>query len=399
MVIAIIAIFAYIIVQFYSVTHIKLETEKAEITTVYQSINTTAVVVRDEKVLDAPDGVVTVPCADDGDKVNAGGNVAMTFTSAEQAAGYSKYAEIQKKIAYYEGLATQTLGQTSSVESINSEVDSKLNDYIRALSDVNTEELQSVGESINDSLLRRQMIIGENVDLMKVIQGLNKELEKYSSTSTPSDYISTDTSGIFSGYVDGFENVIPYDKAEEADVTAIEKALEKTKKKKDVSKDKLGKLITSYVWYFECVLDADEVKPLSDGQRVTIALKNSDDTVINGEILSGAEPVPGQTKTALIIKCNVMSPKLTSLRREDIEIRIRSFEGFKIPASALHVSEEKKGVYALVSSQVMFRQTEVIYSEDDWVIVKFEPDNPDGVRIYDKIITQGKELWDGKVYT
>ncbi len=399
MVIAIIAIFAYIFVQFYSVTHIKLETEKAEITTVYQSINTTAVVVREEKALDTPDGVVTVPCVDDGDKVNAGGNVAMTFADTEQATGYSKYAEIQKEITYYEKLATQTLGQSSSVESINSEIDSKLNDYVRAIYNVNTDELRSESESINDSLLRRQMIIGEKVDLMKVIQGLNKELEKYSSTSTPSDYVNSDISGVFSSYVDGFENVIPYDKAEEADVATIEKALETTKKKKDVGKDKLGKLITSYVWYFECALDADEVKTLSDGQKVTIALKNSDDTVIKGEILSGAEPVPGQAKTALIIKCNVMSPKLTSLRREDIEIRIRSFEGFKIPASALHVNEDKKGVYALVSSQVMFRETEVIYSEDDWVIVKFEPDNPNGVRIYDKVITQGKELWDGKVYT
>ena len=399
MAVAIIAIFVYIFVQFYSVTHIKLETVEAEKSITFESVSATAVVVRDEHTLQSPEGVVTVPCVGDGDKVNAGGNVAMTFSDTKKATDYSKYAEIQKEIAYYEKLETQTIAQTSSVESINSEVESKLNSYIRAMNNNDINALQETGNSINDSLLRRQMLIGEDVDLMKIIQSLNKELEKYSASSTPNDYVSSETSGGFSSYTDGYENVIPYDKAAEATVSDIEKALEDTSKKKESEKNSLGKLITSYVWYFECVLDVEEVKGLKDNQKVTVALKNSDDTTINAEILSGADPVPGQTKTALILRCNDMNGKLASLRREDIEIRIRSYEGIKLPASALHVNADKKGVYALVSSQVNFRETEVIYSDDDWVIVKYEPDNPKGIRLHDQIITQGKELWDGKVYT
>ena len=399
MAIAIIAIFVYIFVQFYSVTHIKLETTPAEKSVTYESINTTAVVVRDEHTVKSPEGVVTVPCVSDGGKINAGGNVAMTFSSAEQATGYSKYTEIQNEIAYYEKLETQTIGQTTSVEAINSEVDSELNKYIRAIDSNDSPSLLEIGNSINDSLLRRQILIGEDVDIMKTIQSLNKELEKYSSSSTPNDYINSDVSGVFSSYTDGYENIIPYDKAQEATVSDIEKALNTTSESNTEKEGSLGKLITSYAWYFECALDVEDVKGLKDGQRVTVALKNNDDETIRGVVLSGAEPVPGQTKTALIIKCNEMNSKLASLRREDIEIRIRSYEGIKIPTSALHVNGEKRGVYALVSSQVIFRETEVIYSGDDWVIVKYEPDNPNGIRLHDQIITQGKELWDGKVYT
>lgn len=398
MAVAIIAIFVYIFVQFYSVTHIKLETVKAEKSITYESVDTTAVIVRDEHTVASPEGVVTVPCLNDGDKVKAGGNIAMTFSSADEATAYSKYNEIQQEIAYYEKLETQTIAQTSSVESINAEVAVKLNDYIRAMNNNDSASLQNTANSINDSLLRRQMIIGEDVDLMKVIQKLNKELEQYAGSSTPNDYISTDTSGVFSSYTDGYEDIIPYEKAQEATVRDIEKALKTTEKKNDGKDNTLGKLITSYTWYFECVLNVDEVEGLKDGQRVTIALKNSDDTTINAEILSGAEPVPGQTRTALIIKCNEMTAKLASLRREDIEIRIRSYEGIKVPTSALHKNGDKRGVYALVSSQASFRETEVIYSGDDWVILKYEPDNPDGIRLHDQIITQGKELWDGKVY-
>ena len=394
---AIIAIFVYIFFQFYTVTHIELETETAVVTTTYNSVNATAIVVRDEKPVSSPDGVVTVPCVEDGGKINAGGNIAMTFSEAKAATGYSKYTEIQNEINYYEKLATQTIAQTSSVDTINAEVDSKLNDYIRASSNRDEAKLKDVGNGINDSLLRRQMLIGEEVDLMKVIQGLNKELEKYSSSSVPNDYITTKESGVFSSYSDGYENIIPYDKATEATVEDIEKALDNTKNKKEVDSKIFGKLVTSYVWYFESALDVNEVKGLKDGQRVTIALKSTDE-VINGEILSGANTVPGQTKTALIIKCNDMSGKLSSLRREDIEIRINAYDGIKIPATALHKKDGKTGVYALISSQVKFREAEVIYSDEDWVILKYEADNPKGVRLYDKIITQGKELQDGKIF-
>ena len=392
------AILIYVFVQVYSATHVKMKTETAQLSTTYQSINTTALAVRDEHVLDSPSGGVTVPCVEDGGKVNAGGNVAMTFENEKQAVGYSQYSQIQQKIDYYEKLETRSISQTSSVESINSEVDTELNDYIRAIDNVDTQGVQTAGENINDSLLRRQMLIGEKVDLMSVIQELNKELEQYSSYSSPQDYVSSKESGVFSSYVDGYENVIPYENAQNATVNDIENALKETKNQKGESKH-LGKLITSYIWYFECVLDVNDIKGLKDGQKVTIALKNSDDTTFEGQIVSGTKLVPGQTKTALIIKCNDMSENLTSLRREDIEIRIRSYEGIKLPASALHKKGNKKGVYALISSKVVFRETEVIYSDDDWVIVKFDPDNKDGIRLYDQIITQGKELEDGKVYT
>ena len=55
-----------------------------------------------------------------------------------------------------------------------------------------------------------------------------------------------------------------------------------------------------------------------------------------------------------------MNSKLATLRKEEIEIRTGSLEGIKVPAEALHVNNGKKGVYVLVSSQVKFRETEVI---------------------------------------
>ena len=397
-IIAVVLVFAYIFYQCYSVLHITFETETALLSTVYEKIDATALVVRDEHTISADANKVTVPCLSDGDKINVGGNVAMTFSSKEAASNYSKYLDVQKSLRYYENLESQTVGQAASVESINGEIDDNIDDFVRNVSAGKTEDIENSASKLNDSILRRQMIIGENVDLLSIIQDLRKQLQSLSS-SKPDKYITTKESGVFSSYTDGFENLVDYEKARDMGIEDIKAAMKTVSSSKDSPTQYFGKLITSYAWYFVCVVDSDAVLNLENGQKVQVALKNNDKDVFNVQIVSGAEPQAGEKQTALILKSSVMNSKLASIRKEDIEIRTGSLEGVKVPASALHVADGKKGVYVLVSSQVKFREAEVIYSEGDWVLLSYDPDLSNGIRLYDRVITQGKELEDGKVYT
>ena len=397
-IIAVVLVFSYILYQCYSVLHITLETETALTTTVYERIDATALIVRDEHAISVDASDVTVPCISDGDKINVGGNMAMTFSSNEAAENYSKYLAIEQDIKYYENLESQTVGQAASVESINGEIDSDVDSFVRSIAKRNTEGADAAASKLNDSILRRQMIIGENVDLLSIIQNLRKQAEKYASAK-PERFITTDESGVFTSYTDGFEKLVDYEKAKDMSVNDIDSALKKIDESKDSENGNFGKLITSYTWYFACVVDSDKVMHLENGQKVKVALKDDDGEALTVQIVSGAEPEAGVKKTALIMKSSVMNSKLATLRKEEIEIRTGSLEGIKVPAEALHVKDGKKGVYVLVSSQVKFRETDVIYSEDDWVLLSYDPDSSGGIRLYDQIITQGKELDDGKVYT
>lgn len=391
-------ILVYIFYQCYSVTHIELETQTASTTTIYDKIETTALIVRDEHIIQNTSGSVTVPCLSDGDKINVGGNVAMTFSTPESALDYSKYCELSNQLEYYENIESQTVGQAASVESINREIDENIDSYIRTISSSNTADINKSASVVNDGLLRRQMIIGTDVDLVGIIQDLRNQLSSYSLNTRPIDYITTQESGVFSSYTDGYENLIDYQRAEELTVEEVKNAIEKTKSVCDTSNN-LGKLITGYVWYLECVVPVDAVKNLENGYYVNIALKDSGDTVLKVKIIDGAEPNLGAEETVLIMQCNEMNAGLSSLRCEEIEIRTKSYTGVKVPATALHVVDDKKGVYALVSSQVKFREADVIYSEDDYVLLSYDSNNKNGIRLFDKIITQGKDLEDGKVYT
>lgn len=389
-------ILAYIGYQCYSVTNIGLQTQTAVTTTVYECIDAQALIIRDEQVIKNSGSAITVPALASGDKVNVGGNVAITFSSSESANAYSKYNDIQNQLAYYDSLESQTVGQAANVESINGKIDDYVDQYIRA--SYNNKNLEANSEKLNGALVQRQLIIGEKIDFSTVTQDLRKQAESYASSSKAAGYITTDVSGVFSSYTDGYEDIVPYDKAEEQTVDSIKSAMKKVNKTND-SSGNIGKLITSYNWYIEMVVPADKVVNLRNGQNVTIALKDNDDTMLNVEIIDGAEPDMGAKETLLILKSNDMNAELASLRLEDVELRFKAYEGIKVPMEALHVSGEKKGVFALISSQVRFRQADVIYSEDDWVLLSYDKDSEDGIRLYDKIIIQGKDLEDGKVYT
>lgn len=396
-VIVIALVLLYVFYECYSVFHIELETQTASLTTVYESIDSTAIAIRDEHTVSST-GAVTVAGLNDGDKINVGGNVAMTFTTEEDASEYSKYLQTLQKLEYYEKLESQTVGQATNVESINKQINDDVDEYIRSIESGDIESINDTGDTVNDDLIRRQLLIGESVDLVNIIQDLRIQLSQYNVTS-PNGYITTDVSGVFSSYADGLENYIDYNNVTQLTVDDVNLAIKKSQSTQINDDLIVGKLVTSYSWYFATVVPTESIKGFSNGDKVKVTLKDNDNSVLTFSIVSGADAEVGNDETVLVMKCSNMNADLAKIRSTDIEIRIASYEGIKVPASAVHVCDDKKGVYVLISSQVKFRQADVIYSDDDYVLLSYDADNKNGIRIYDKIITQGKDLEDGKVYT
>lgn len=395
--IVILLVLVYIFYECYSVTHIELKTETASLSTVYESVDATAIAVRQEEVVAAGASGVTVPCLNDGDKINVGGNVAMTFSNEDDAAAYSKYAQLEQKLQYYENIESKTVGHAASVESINKQIDENVDSYIQAIESGDSQKINSAANDVNDDLLSRQLIIGENVDLVTIIQDIRNQLSSYSVTK-PNGCISTEKSGVFTSYTDGLENYIDYESVSNLTADDVNSAMDKINSNTADTSANTGKLITNYNWYFVCVIPSEQAKNFSDGDKVDVALKDNENTVLPFKIVSGADNA-AKEQTVLVLQCSEMNAELAAVRTTDIEIRYDSYEGIKAPASAVHVVDDKKGVYVLISSQVKFREANIIYSTDDYVLLSYDADNQNGIRIYDKIITQGKDLEDGKVYT
>lgn len=391
----IVLIVLFVVIQFYKVTHIELKTQTATISTVYDKVSSEALFIRDESVVEKSPSGVTVACFQDGDKINVKGNVAMQFSSSKAAANYSKYAELTKQIKYYQTLEAQTVGQSADLETINEDIEQKVINYADGLA---KNRIGDTAEDLDSVLVRRQLIIGEDVNLLSIIENLRDQRNNYQSYSKPDRYIKTDKSGVFSSYTDGYENLIDYSKVEETTIDGFKSALKAVDKAQNVSNN-IGKLVTSYTWYVQTLVSADTVKNLENGDYVNIVLKDDTSKSFKAEIVNGAEIALGQKETLLVIKLNEMDADIAKLRKAEIEIRRNTYEGIKVPSEALHVLDGKKGVYVLIASQVKFREVNVIYSDDDYVLAEYDESNEKSIHLYDKIITQGKDLKDGKVYT
>lgn len=391
----VVLIVLFVVIQFYKVTHIELKTQTATVSTVYDKASSEALFIRDESVVEKAATGVTVPCFEDGDKINVKGNVAMQFSSSKAAANYSKYTDLTNQIKYYQTLEAQTVGQSANLETINEDIEQKVINYADGLC---KNKIGDTAQELDSVLVRRQLIIGEDVDLLSIIENLRDKRNSYSSFSKPDKYIKTNESGVFSSYTDGYENIIDFDKAEETSVKEFKSALSAVDKSKDVA-DNVGKLVTSYTWYVQTLVSTDTVKNLENGDYVNIVLKDDSSKEFKAEIVSGADVSLGQKETLLVLKLNEMDADIAKLRKAEIEIRRNKYEGIKIPSEALHVVDGKKGVYVLIASQIKFREVNIIYSDDDYVLAEYDESNTNSIHLYDKIITQGKDLKDGKVYT
>lgn len=397
-IILIVLVLGYIVVQMYAVTHIELQTQTATLTTVYDHYDTKALFVRDEHIIAGNSGAITVPAVSDGAKVNAGGNVAYTFSSTEAANSYSRYNELAEELAYYENLESQTMGQAADIEKINSNISKNVDDYIRAAYKNNN--IDVAADALNSSIIQRKKVIGESVDISTVTQSIRQEMQSNSSNSKADGYIKSDVSGVFFNYTDGYENSVDYTKVADMTIDDVKSKLDSLSKVPDEkSESSLGKLVTDYNWYMIMVVPAEQVTDIDNNSTVTIVLKNDDSTELNMNVVTGAEPAVNEKETVLVLTSNIINPDLASLRVEDVEIRYKSYKGIKMPMEAVHFDENgKKGVYALVSSQIRFRSAEVIYSEDDWVLLSYHMDEKGTIRLYDQIILRGKDLEDGRVY-
>lgn len=388
----------YIFAECTKATHTEVETVTAVMSTVYETVDATALVVRDEHTVDSDGGGVTVPCVSDGEKVRQGGNIAMVFSDGTQAQSYSSVLGVQEQLDYYINLESRAAGTATDIETLDKDILSDVNEYIRSAASYTSGSMDDSALSLNDKLTRRQIIIGESIDFTAVKESLQQQLNSLGTESnSPTGYVTTQESGVFSSYTDGCEDIVGYGDVTQLDVQSLDEAIGKASQAQPT--EHLGKLITTYEWYLCCKVDAKDIKGIKNGDRLTVALKDSDD-VIECTVVSGADVDLGVEQTVLVLRNSAMNRQIASMRVEDIEIRINEYNGFKLPSSAIHVdSEGNKTVYALVANQVCARSGEMLYSNKDYAVFAYDAQDSGGIRLYDQIIIKGKDLHDGKVYT
>lgn len=410
-------IICYLAFLFYNANFSMVQTQTVAMTSYADSIYSTGYVVRNETLIsNDTQGIVSYEF-DDGGKVAKGGKVATIYNTESDATAHKEIAKLENEIEKLKktNLASHTMA--TGIDSINSQLNQKITDLLRNINKGDFYNLKSNREDLLYLINERMIVTGEVVNYDKRI----KELEKQKNELAKScgDAVATVTSpvaGYFVSYTDGYEGAYAYKNAASMDLDTVNKMLKA--EPNEVAGNVIGKVISDLNWYIACPVSASETLELNTSySNVQVNMPYATTGSVPVKIAS-VNQKDKNADAALILECNYMSPGIASLRNETVKIDLKTYNGLRIKKSALHddyvektvenkdgstSSERKKvqGVYVVQGNQLKFKQVSIIFSGEDFILCNPQPDsgvlfNGTTVELYDKIVTEGADLYDGK---
>ncbi len=391
-------------------------TQTAINTTVAESINTTGFVIRDEELVDNNSTGVLVYQVSSGDKITTDGTIATIYSNETDAVNYQNICELEQEIAELEALNNVLGSSNVGLDSVNNRLDQKLVSFIKTVNERDFANVSSSQGDLLSAIYRKQIITGDQKNFDSKIEELKKEKDSLVQNSNDSiDEIKSKESGYFVSSVDGYENKFSINDLSEITYSDINNV---TSSEVDESKY-IGKVLKGVNWYIACPVTHEQATAISHNDSdINIKIPYATSELIPAKVFS-VNNSSADDMSVVILECNYMSPALSQIRNESVEIQLNTYEGLKVPRIALHddivtktttdangnyITQESKvqGVYVKYGSELIFKQVYVIYSDEDYVICSENPDddllfNGTTLMLYDEVVVEGDNLYNGKL--
>ena len=386
--------------EIYNLTTKSFMTQVVREQTVLDTVDAKMFVIREETVLTVPSSGVTVPLADNAERVSKGSAIAAVFASEEAAENYVELQALQNKLSAYQKIDGQLRLANIDLEKLNDEINSDFKDILNCGYNNDFENLGGLKLSLSEKLSRKQISLDKEVDCTQKIAMLQNEIAALSASSTPSQIITAEASGYYVNKEDGFENVISVENIDNLTADDLNSALDSEKKEPTVGS--IGKIIDGYNWYVAAVVESVHASSFAKDKPVTLIFGDSDDDAVSTYLYSVKKI--SDKESLVIFRCTLMNEKLSSLRKINGKIVLNNFTGLKVDRDAVRLDENgNTGVYVRRGNIVNFRSVNIVYSEDSF-IVAVKPNEDSNIDLpythlkqYDEVVISGKELKDGMV--
>lgn len=405
----------YVVYLLLSANFNVVPTENAEQITVTDKIYSNGYIIRDETYINNnSDGVVSY-AVDDGDEVKKGGCVASVYSTEEDAVARTKAASLEQSMQALTKLEQTRRSNTEGIETINNDITTNIQTYLYNINNANMGKLDSNINSIINSINHYQSFTGKTSSFKAEIASLQSQINELKGSSGDSiAEISSPKAGYFVANCDGYENSFDYSKIDTLTLDDL-----RNMKKSNVPANNIGKVISSLNWYIACEITSDEATDLTLwGDDVTVDFSDASSNTVPASIYKVVQ-YNNSDKALVILQCTYMDTSLSKIRQEPVEIGMGTYSGLRVSKKAIHDDyiekttydekgnehkENKKvqGVYVLYGSEVQFKEISIVYAGNDYVLCNPEP--ADGtlfsgetISLYDQIITEGDDLYDGKV--
>lgn len=368
-------------------------TEVAYEASAYETADITVMAVRDESLVYGKNAAVTVSPVEDGERVRKGDTCAVACSSAADAAVYAEISELESKLERYSLLTGKVSLNILSIESLNKEIRLLFGDFLNAVASGGTADIKSGAQAFRDKELTRSIAVNGPPDLSGEIDALNAQLAALRTRAGSVTEITADRTGYFISGADGYENAIPFDSVSDLTAEQIQAAMDSPPAA--VPDTVVGRLVGRFNWYLVTVLDYSQAVNLKEGSDARIEFTDSAVGFLDVKVNSVESK--GRGKVAVTFSCRLMNEEVAALRLENAKLVLTEYTGYKLSGRAVREVDGVTGVYIRRGGLVSFRPINIIYSADTYVLAEINSDTSEHLMLYDTVIVEGTDLYDGKV--
>lgn len=388
-------VFVFFIGQVFFADGGKVNTETAYTYSMTEDVPFEGVFLRDETVVYSPGSGVLDYEHSDGSKVGKSSVIARRYRSEADIERRREIEKINEQIAVLTDAQKLAGTDNNQLENISSQINERHSMILESLIDGDYTSAQEQETSMLGVLSKREISRGDVSSYEPRIAELRSRLaELEAMLSGDVTDIYADGTGYFVSHVDGYESRLSM--ADSTSITADQ--IDDIISDPDLGKSSgaVGKLIADYRWRVAAVIDSEQLFGCYEGSTVSLRVR-SDPTPIEAEIVSITDSGRGDGTCVYVFECDTLTSSVVSGRTAQFKYIVNSYGGLRVSRSALRFNEDQeRGVFVVVGGKLVFKKINVEYWGEDYLICTQEDDS-DYLKLYDRIVTEGKDLYEGKV--
>lgn len=355
-------------------------------------------ILRNERLVDSDIEGIVYTNADEGERIKKGQLLATVYASAGEKNIKERILEIDKSIDVLSSSQIDTSYLTSDIGRLDGDIYELLTKN-RLSVEKNT--LDTATKNRTDllvSLNKRQIITKQVKTFEPLITALKNEKAQLEASLTGElGKITSPASGYFSVDIDGWEELFTIDALDSMTVDSFNALIKNTVPKDDAA---IGKICLDYYWYTLCTIDKNLAVDYTVGKTYKLEYPSTTNRVFEAKL----EKMITQTdkdEVILVFSSNTIDEGFRYTRKQSVRIIKESLDGLRINKEALRITNGTQGVYTISGNTVRFKKVEIIYTSDDYYLVKqlksTDKDYASSLMLYDNVIIGGKDLYDGKI--
>lgn len=318
-------------------------------------------IVRQEEVFHADAAAVTHPLGE-GEKAGYGQTIAVAYQSAQSLETVSRIEALTLQLEQLEFARNSYLDADAALK-LDSSITGNILSLRRRLSGGDYTTVSNDTAVLKAAVLKRSHAYSSIEEVQSEISSVQEQIRSLRASLSDAQYVAAPQAGLYSALCDGYESVLTPDFLRTVTPSAL-RGISPEKNRGNV-----GKLIYGDTWYYTAVMDARRATSLKAGQAVTLRLAKSLERDIPVTVRSISSEEDGQV--AIVLSCDKYISLTTALRHQSASLILNSYEGLRIPSTALRQdSDGRLGVYCVTGVTARFKPVDVVYQGSGYTLVK-----------------------------